>query len=873
MSGWRLRWALRGRRRAVVHVLLLTVVFLTVNTQVAWAATGGGSQEGGLLAPLLQIKTSEGIPLSGYQMGAGGSSLSMGQSFRVMVIGGLFTLVVLLVGLACWMVEFAFRFPLLSLLMEPAQKAADAYNDAVVDQLGLKGLMLSWGFAFGLILFVRGRAARGLGEIALTLLLGAFAASAFIRPDVLLGVDGPLVSSQRAGAEVSQAVVDSYDWGGKVSRDLPGPCATNASGAEVACSAGEEWAPVKPGSQAAAVARPIQDAVTNAIVVKPFMLLQYGQLLDPGKKDEKAAYEAHVKWVTGKYAPMTKAEAEEECKDVATKPMRDLCVYETLGKTPPLTPVDVVKEKLQEGTAVLSPEDQALTGLTNDLKKNGGAVGKEAAAYASDPSWERVSGALVLLLAAILVAGMLMATTMVLLGAQAGGAGASAVGGVVFVWSMLPGPNRQIVWKWLGLWLVATLATFAACLFVPFYGMSVDAVLTDGPDLMIERLLLLVALALLGVFFHRALFRALSGFGQRLAQRMRYLKVGGTHLPGDTSEIGAALGAHAAGGYGVGGGLAMPGAYGLGTRHGLLSRAGAMLDGSGMPMDPGAVVGQGLAEARRGLAPLGLAVGAGALGAKLGLRGAHGLLVGRRPDQESLDRMRRPVATGDTRTPRPSWQRYGGGHGQHEGSEERELVDPQTGEVVRVGGDNHGEDERTGLGTRVHNRAVRLRGYRVLSRAGRLAYHSTYGLPAAVSKGSSRATQDARDQWTSTRTRLQEDGQAWRPVGRTVARAGRGAVTLSQRAAVTGHLAQQQAAESVGRIQEAGHRGAARVRAGARSASLTTALVLGRTANPPSSASRPVPGAVRQVSSPSDDHQRVLDALARARESGSEDGS
>ncbi len=127
----------------------------------------------------------------------------------------------------------AFRFPLLKILTRPAQKVADTYNDVVVDTLGLKGLLLAWAFVFAGFMIVRGRVGRGLGEIFLTLLIGAIAASALVRPDTLLSQDGPLGQSQQVAAEVAQQSVNSYDWGGKLAS--LGPCAGMAGMQEIKC--------------------------------------------------------------------------------------------------------------------------------------------------------------------------------------------------------------------------------------------------------------------------------------------------------------------------------------------------------------------------------------------------------------------------------------------------------------------------------------------------------------------------------------------------------------------------------------------------------------------------------------------------------------
>ncbi|MFD4975119.1 hypothetical protein [Streptomyces sp. NPDC058424] len=205
----------RGTLRSAGFIVLLTGVFVMVNSQVVYAAAST-SETGDLLAPL-NIASSEGVPINGYELNAsGGSIVAFKTQALAFALSGLFALIRMLVGLAGWAIELAFRFPLLKILTNPAEKVAGVYNTLVVDTLGLKGLLLAWAFVFAGFMIVRGRVGRGLGEISLTLLIGALAASAFVRPDYLLAQDGPLGQSQQVAADVAQESVNSYDWGGKL---------------------------------------------------------------------------------------------------------------------------------------------------------------------------------------------------------------------------------------------------------------------------------------------------------------------------------------------------------------------------------------------------------------------------------------------------------------------------------------------------------------------------------------------------------------------------------------------------------------------------------------------------------------------------------
>ncbi|MGA5880305.1 hypothetical protein ACPC3D_31595 [Streptomyces cellulosae] len=771
----------RATLRSVGFVVLLTSTFLLVNSQVVYAASSN-SETGDLLSPL-NITSSEGVPIDGYDLNAsGGSIVAFKTQALAFALSGLFTLIRLLVGLAGWAIEVAFRFPLLKILTRPAQKVADTYDNVVVDTLGLKSLLLAWAFVFTGFMIVRGRVGRGLGEIFLTLLIGAIAASALIRPDTLLGPNGPLGQSQQVAAEVAQQSVNSYDWGGKLASD--DPCKGTVGNAEIKCEEREGEGPVS----STEVARPLQESITNALIVKPYMLLQYGRILDPAKDSDRKAYAVHLKWVTGGYKT---GDAEQEKNDPCEKirgPGKRYCERGdddngTEGGLPEFTPGG---ELLDAAHPVLSEEDQQFAAFLADLNKSG-EVGRACAAYAQKPTWWRVGGAALLLIGALFICGMLLSSAIVLLGTQGVCVAAAAAGGVSFVAGMLPGPARQSVWKWLSLWGIAVLAAVGICAFIPFFGIAVDATITNGPDLMVERILLIDVLAIAGAAGHRRLLTGIASFGRRMAMRMRYAKVGGTHMPGDTSELGAALAMNspaAMGGYGAGL-LTFAGGGGgrfgmLGTRQRLMGALTSFFDGAGMPVDTGRILSDATAEAGRGLAPLTAAAAVGGMGARLGVKGAHWLLIGRRPDKEQLAKWRKPTAGGDPGAggggPSGGGDGGSGGAGPRRPSgppdryrnEQGQVVDRNTGQVL-----HDQNSDRTLLSTRAHNRLVRFRGYRILNRGGRAAYGATAGLPANVRRarsGGSRYSQDARQQvrvWGNT---VREDGRAWADTGRQVAR-------------------------------------------------------------------------------------------------------
>ncbi|MFF1560955.1 hypothetical protein [Streptomyces sp. NPDC058279] len=744
----------RGTLRSAGFVALLTIVFLVTNTAVA-AAADGTTVGGGLLGPL-DIITGEDAPLSGYQleavvaapdtipaMGAVDTLTTGAPPFDVvghtqrLVMSGLFTLVRLLVGLCCWLIGFVFKFPLLTLLTGPAQHLADAYKQNVVGALGLEGLLLSWAFVFGLILFVRGKVGTGLGEIAMTLVIAALAASAFIRPDYLLGKDGPLDQTHQAALEVASITTGSYFHAtGRTGRD----CASAAGPSAPNC--------VHEQASTETVVDPIRKALTDALVVKPYMLLQYGRILDPKNPDDAAAYKAHLKWVNSNRSDTAKPVDPSKCEGVFG-PLKESCERRVAGKAP--DPCELVhgpaKEYCNRGDATRS-KDAAFATLLDELDK-AGPVGKACAAYAKQPTWDRVWSVVALLVAVIVVALMIVSMAVVMFGAQGADAAAAACGPIAWVWAMLPGPSRMLLWRWLGVFIVSALVSFMAAMALPLFGIAVDALLSDsGSDVMVERLLLVDALAVAFLIMHRRILAATAGFGQHMATRMRFKKIGGSHLTGDNSELGAALATHGPSGSGrfsgiggIGGGMsATHGVFGARLRS--LGSLAALSDGSGMPMSPGRLLGDALAEGRRGIAPLAVA-----------LRAAHTTLIGPHPGQHPAAAAFRAAALAGAVPGRP-----GGTAGM--------VVNRRTGEVL-----HDPETDRPLLGSRLHARASQLRGYRIASRTARLTYGATFGLPRTVRRtigAASQFTHDAHAQLRVAANGVREDAGRWADGGRAL---------------------------------------------------------------------------------------------------------
>ncbi|MEV4976012.1 hypothetical protein [Streptomyces scopuliridis] len=655
------------RRRAAGTVAALTVLLVALSTSPSFAVDGGSS--GGLLDPL-NVTTPEGVTVDRYELT--GSEDGPIDTVLKFCLSGTFAFSRTIVGFSCWLIDWAYRFPVLDKLAGPAQQISDGYQRDIIGPLGIAGIFLAWAFVFGLVLVMRGRVARGAGEIMLTLLIAAFAATAFVRPAVMLGYDGPIQQTQRAALEAASITINGGD---KAKGDDPcdlitGPaqkaCRESADDDTGADSAADEKEKDKACEMvvgpardtcltggrplaAADVSEPITRTLTETLVVQPYMLLEYGQII--GK--DSPLYPVHKKLID-----------PPELKD-------DPCdlLY------------GMVKEYCQSNNGIDGAE-KAFEELGDD--------GKLAASSMHKVTWERFIGAVLVLIAALIVAIVIMAMVLALFAAQFGCVIAAVCGVFVFAWALLPGANRALLWKWVGIFASAVVVLFGVAVFIPLFGVAARALLSDNQTPMMERLLTLDGLALTALAAHRIMLRKGNSLGRRMADRMRFARIGGSHMMGGNAAATAA--AISSLGYG-GGGFGPSSAHlsFMGRHAGLAAGLRALSDADGLPGHPAGFLAEARAEGRRALAPL-----------ALGMRAAHTTLIG------------------PTR-PRPQPTRLG-----PDGQPLPTVIDGRTGRVI-----NDGEQEDyTPVGARLEAGLRRTRGGRALVRTSKVAFYSTAGLPA-----------------------------------------------------------------------------------------------------------------------------------------------
>jgi hypothetical protein len=677
------------------------LAFLLVNAQAAAAATGSGDGEnGGMLAPF-NVPSSEGVPLDHYQLVSDpGGVTDFQQEAQSYLMGMCFALVRIVVGLECWLIHWAYSFPVTKMMAAKSQALADGYRSWVVDQLGLPGMLLAWAVVVCSVMLLRGRTGRAAGELALSFVIVGVASAGLLRPDVLLGTGGLLEQARQASLEVASITTN-------------------------------QGAPPPSSVDPASISGPLEQTLTSTFVVQPYQLLQFGR---PIPKDDKAydTYLASVAMNGGPTGSGTPAEphacdglegmAAQACQlgqtgnpappscDALTGGTKSWCLQDTgkcdqlSGATKQLCDMGASQSTAGSGgeancdkltglakhfCQAAPPTSGSTTDQAKALADRFKDVDPAISAYIAPPSWDRVFGAMLLLFAALVVLVMVVAMVLALFAAQAADALLAALDYPALVWAILPGPNRGVLWRWIGSFVTSILVLFAASIFLPVFGLTCSAFLSDSGQDLITRMFLVDAVAVVALGFHRRIMAGASTAGSRLANRMRWARIGGSGTGDDATRTGQVIAGALA--RGAGGGMAAghsmfagssPMQAHLARRARVLSSARALADIPGAPLHPGRLLGDIGREAAHGLAPVTLAA-----------RGVHHAWKGR-------------------------------------------ALTPEEFEARRI---RPGLGGKLPVGSQLHNRLIQTRGGRVLLGGSRLAWGASFGAPAT---------------WTRTRRRV-----------------------------------------------------------------------------------------------------------------------
>lgn len=410
-----------------------------------------------------------GEPIKNYEITAEPPGITEWDSKLLnFLTGGIFGIVKLIIALVTWLLGWGMEFGPAEILLEPAQTLADAYRIQVVDRLGLPSLLLTLAGLWCGLLILRGRGARGWGEMGLSVLISALSATTLLAPGNLLMGDNGLMGTTRDTATALASIT-----------------ATGGASDEADSSAR------------------MKQIVLETFIAKPHQMLQFGVVFDGNGQVPDVCKKAYKKGISG-----TESKGEGE---------QSGAIDALAGAIPGRQTAAERREADPPGFYMQEAGDEC----------------KKYAEYHADPSWDRLFGAVLLLVAAGLAAILILIMVGTLLISICAMACYAITGHVVAVAAIMPGGARGLLWRWLGGVAKTVLVICAVVVVLPLMAVGIDALMAsdEHQSLMVKFALMDVVVAA-ALIYHRKLLRMSSLAGQRMASRMEWAKIGGSRGAG-----------------------------------------------------------------------------------------------------------------------------------------------------------------------------------------------------------------------------------------------------------------------------------------------------------------------------------------------------
>ncbi|WP_150211704.1 hypothetical protein [Streptomyces venezuelae] len=214
--------------------------------------------EGGVLA-VFNVTDERNLPISAYTVKSDTGGLADWElGIQNLITELCFMITKWVIAFCCWLIAWALGFGLAKLLLTPVLSVASSLHTQVILQMGLPSLFLSVCALVTVIRIFFGDRAKGWGDAALSILIAALTATLLSSPpQLLLGEqDGAIAAARGLALEVADVILDANT----IPKTTP--------------DEDEDFASTR------ALSRPLTNALTDAFIVKPAMLLQYGRVFE-----------------------------------------------------------------------------------------------------------------------------------------------------------------------------------------------------------------------------------------------------------------------------------------------------------------------------------------------------------------------------------------------------------------------------------------------------------------------------------------------------------------------------------------------------------------------------------------------------------------
>ncbi|MFC9734245.1 hypothetical protein ACFWGM_01925 [Streptomyces roseolus] len=474
------------------------------------------ASRGGVLSAF-EVTDRNGIPISAYRVYADtGDWNDWDLKIEHFLVEMMFLGNKWLVSFACFLISWALSFSLAGLLLKPALTVSTSLYGGVIVQLGLPALFLTFAMVVASWHLLFGNRARGWGEMAAALVISALALGALASPpQMLLSKDQGVVASVRdLAVETAALVLD------KEAIDADSPDRTTASGTWEKAGEGDT-AGKRVRSSPSSISRPITDALVDAFVARPAMMLSYGRTFSDAQGSGPKC------GTLFRQSRISQAVFDKEIDEILASDKKLAAEIPYIGG---------VVGDLVEG--ITGPTDGVIReklAAEGPLKKFEEACVKDGAASAKKASMEKVGGAFFMVIAAFLTCIFMITLTFAFLFAQLQIAIEAMIAKVGLAVGVLPGPGRGWLWdrataiaRALALMLVSVASV---AVFVVVVNAVLNASDRDLPGGITIRFVVLDCVVLGAFVYRKRLTHATRGLAARARARVGASVIGGTAAP------------------------------------------------------------------------------------------------------------------------------------------------------------------------------------------------------------------------------------------------------------------------------------------------------------------------------------------------------
>lgn len=447
--------------------------------------------EGGILG-VFNVTDSNNLPISVYSVKSDtGSFMRWDLGLMNFMTEGCYMVTKWLIAFCCWLIAWSLSFGLAKLLLTPALAISNSLHSRVIMEMGLPSLFLAVCalICTGRIFF--GDRAKGWGDAALSIILAALTTTLLSStPQTLLGDDNGAIAVTRGFAlEVADVILDA---------DPSTPWANNK---------------VTTPATSFTLSRPMTDALTDAFIVRPAMLLQYGQVFEG---------ECATNYTQTRLAQLAYDRQIDKITKQATR----------INGLVDFTPGDVLTSGLswQEqfavkwvinhygGVPMESFEDKCVKGDVNAARK---------------ASLDKLGGSLFLLIAAAIVTVLIIGLAGSFLTAQCRIAWDAIRGEPALLAGTIPGIGRAFLWDWAAsVWRSLAemlIAVTSLAVFILIIQTVLDPVQTDWGRELTLRFLAVDVVCIAAVRKRKQLRARTQQIANNLKAKMSGGRIGGTH--------------------------------------------------------------------------------------------------------------------------------------------------------------------------------------------------------------------------------------------------------------------------------------------------------------------------------------------------------